>query len=236
MCGLPAVSLAIGLMGTGMSMYGQYQQQESAEAQAEFQSQRAQAQADAQTENAGFIRENAERSFKAGQDTRVERDRARMAHNRRQMAVADKTRQGFAARNVFVDSDSAADEMDLQQKYGSADEATIYDNFERQALGFEQQGDDMIFQSNQMLKGAQQSSLNASYYSSVAGSASNPMAIAASLTAGLSSTFGSYSSMKASGMTPFSGGKTKNFMTAMQKEDRRNFMGATQSSFYGINS
>ena len=165
----PAIGIALTVASTGLSMYGKMQAQDAASAQARYQAAVQRAQADSMQEQALHTIKNAEKltdsiegSFEEGQ--RVKTDILRRAEFSKRAF-----KQDVAGRGVFVDSQSVIDELDLIGEFARGDAERAYDNYERQALGFAQQQDDLYFAAEQQLKGANQSLMNAGYYDSVAG-------------------------------------------------------------------
>lgn len=201
----PAVAIAMTVLSTGASVYSQQQQQEAANAQAEHQAAVDRARADAERANAEHSLENSRRAHTAAVATDEESKKAQMAYVRRLKSTQDRTRQDFAARGVFVNEGVALDEVDLQQKLGRQDIRTIQSEFERKAFGFQQQSEDLVHQAENQLKGAHQFDLNSAFNTSLSNS-SNPMAIAASLTAGIGTGIGQYNSAQQLGY--FGGPKT----------------------------
>ncbi len=197
MCLPAAAGLAISLVGTGISVLGQMQAQKSADkqarAQAMFQQQQALAEQLALNADAKHTIQNAGEIDKAVPKTREEGIRARLSYQRKMDKAKTDTTQSAAARGVNVFSESVEDEIGLIDAYGKQDLESIYQDYERQALGFSMQADDMRHRAKQQLKGAKQAGLNAGFYANSFVSSKNNMALAASLTSGAGNAFQSYS-------------------------------------------
>ena len=195
MCNIPAFMLATTLISTGMSVYAQKQQQKAEQEQAKFKAAQARAQQDAALSQADVSLEKAVEAEKAKTATGKESERARIAYMSKAKAVTTERQEKFAAQGVYAESDSAYDEVILQQERQRADVLSIYDQFDREAAGYERQAKDFVFEAEQLHKGAQQYAFNARYYDRVS-KLENPAQYAATLTAGLGSGVGGYYTMK----------------------------------------
>ena len=195
MCGIPQAALALTVLSTGFSVYSQRQQQVAEQEQAKFRAAQARAQQDAALSQADVSLENAVEAQKAKTATGKESEKARLAYMSRAKAVTTERQETFAAHGVYAESDSAYDEVILQQERQRADVLSIYDQFDREAAGYERQAKDFVFEAEQLYKGAQQYGLNARYYDRVS-KLENPAQYAATLTAGLGSGVGGYYAMK----------------------------------------
>lgn len=198
MCGVAEFSIAMALASTGASVYAKRQQQQATNASAKHQARLAEAQQEALNADSKISQKNSEIAQKAVTSTREESARARLTYLKRSTAQQNKLQGAFAAQGITVGADSAGDEINTIQELTAVDERTLYDNYERQAFGFQTQADDLIHRRDQQLKGAQQFGMNAAYQNSISNN-NNLMSQAASLTKGGSGALGSYFNFKNAG-------------------------------------
>lgn len=199
----PAWAIAMTVISTSVSVYAGYAQgqaqEKAARAAAKHKAALARAQEAAAGKTADFLLKDAERSEKAAGETRRDSGKARLAYLRKGGAAIQGARASLASRGVYTEDNSALDELDLMAELQDSDYRTIYDQFEREALGYQQKGSDLVFQSEQIRKTGQQYGMNARFYDQQGYGSGGALNLAASLTSGIAQGFGTYSDLKASG-------------------------------------
>jgi len=199
MCGLPAASLIMGIASAGASVYGGYQQQKAQREQAKFAAAQALAQRDAALDTAKHTQDRAESSYESVRKTRSKGEGERMDFIRRAKFARQQRMQKTAKGGKSVYQETDLEEDQLMEQLTDEGVIRLFKNTEREAFGYQQQGDDEIFRAEQLLKGADQYGMNAAFYSAQANAGTDYISLAGSLLGDASTIAGNYSKFKGAG-------------------------------------
>jgi hypothetical protein len=125
MCEIATLSLAAGLLGTGVSAIGSIQQGNAARDAAEYQE--------------VVDRNNSILGIRAANDARARGAEAEQTQRRKNAAVLSRQRVAFASRGVELDSGSPLDILGDTAQFGELDALTVRENADREARGSEAQ-------------------------------------------------------------------------------------------------
>lgn len=129
-----AASIALAVIGTGVSVYGQMQAADAQKAQANY--------------TAAIGRNNAILAGRAADDARAKGEADAASRAQQGAQLLGRQRAVFAGNGVLVDNGSALDIGADTAAQNKVDELTIRSNAQKQALGFEAQGANFTNQAN----------------------------------------------------------------------------------------